>query len=184
MMAKLGAGVTTIAVNSGDGSLNSSPGATPVVIDNSSTYLTNVSTISVGTNASCALKGDRTVWCWGDNSEGQLGDSTFPAIDNSKVAIQVKKSDTTPLTNVIAISVGTDHACAVISDGSAWCWGDNSDGATGTGTTAANLGAVRVTKAANAALTGVTAISAGASHTCALLSDKTVWCWGQFLWPT
>jgi hypothetical protein len=94
------------------------------------------------------------------------------------VAVQVKKADNTPLITVTTISVGTDHACAVLTDKSAWCWGDNSDGSTGAGTTVANLGAVRVTKAANAAFTNVVAISAGASHTCALLGDKTVWCWG------
>lgn len=159
----------------GDGTTTNSSGATHVAIDNSSTYLTNVSAVSVGTNASCALKGDRTVWCWGDNSEGQLGDRTS---DSSSFAVQVTKSDTTPLSNVTAISVGTDHACAVVSDGSAWCWGDNSDGATGAGTAAASKGAVRVTKAANAVFTNVVAISAGTAHTCALLSDKTVWCWG------
>jgi alpha-tubulin suppressor-like RCC1 family protein len=152
-----------------------------VTTDNSGTFLTNVSTVSVGTNASCALKSNGTVWCWGDNSEGQLGqwgltsDNT-PA--SSSFALQVKKADNTPLTNVTAISVGTDHACAVLSDKSAWCWGDNSDGATGAGTTIANLGAVRVTKAANAVFTNVVAISAGIAHTCALLGDKTVWCWG------
>ena len=159
----------------GNNTTTSSTSAVQVTTDNSGTFLTNVSTVSVGNNASCALKSNGTVWCWGDNSEGQLGDSTA---DSSSFAVQVKKADTTPLSTVTAISVGTDHACAILSDKSAWCWGDNSDGATGAGTTVANLGAVRVTKAANAAFTNVIAISAGAAHTCALLGDKTVWCWG------
>jgi|GEM_PF-1344251 len=159
----------------GDGTTTNSAGAVQVTTDISNTLLSNVSVISVGNNASCALKSDRTVWCWGDNNEGQLGDRTT---NNSSFAVQVKKFDNTALNNVTALSVGTDHACAVISDGSAWCWGDNSDGATGAGATVASQGAVRVLKAVNVPLTGATAISAGTSHTCALLSDKTVWCWG------
>jgi alpha-tubulin suppressor-like RCC1 family protein len=157
----------------GNNTTTSSSGAVQVKSDINNALLTNISAVSVGGNASCALKSDGTVWCWGDNSEGQLGDRTS---DNSSFAVQVKKSDNTALSNVTAISVGTDHACAILSDKSAWCWGDNSDGATGTGTTAANRGAVRVTN--SKIFTNVTAISAGASHTCALLGDKTVWCWG------
>ena len=159
----------------GDGTTTDSSGAVQVTTDSSGTFLTNVSAISVGTNASCALKSNGTVWCWGDNGEGQLGDRTS---DSSSFAVQVEKTKFTFLTNVTAISVGTDHACAVLSDKSAWCWGDNSDGATGAGTAGAREGAVRVTKAANAVFTNVVAISAGNAHTCALLGDKTVWCWG------
>ncbi len=159
----------------GDTTTTSSSGAVQVTTNVSATVLADVSAVSIGGNASCALKRDGTVWCWGDNSEGQLGNRTA---DSSSFAVQVKKSDTTVLNTVTAISVGTDHACAVLTDKSAWCWGDNSDGATGAGTLLANRGAVRVTKAANAVFTNVTAISAGAFHTCALLSDKTVWCWG------
>lgn len=133
--------------------------------------------VSVGDSNSCIISSiNRELWCWGDNSEGQLGGETAGFC--SFLCAQVKKSDSTLLSNVTAVSVGTHHACAVLSDKSAWCWGDNSDGATGAGSTAANLGAVRVTKAGNAALTNVVAISAGAAHTCALLGDNTVWCWG------
>jgi hypothetical protein len=159
----------------GNGTTTDSSGAVQVTTDSSGTFLTNVSAISVGTNASCALISDGTVWCWGDNGEGQLGDRTS---DSSSFAVQVEKASKTPLSTVTAISVGTDHACAVLSDKSAWCWGDNSDGATGAGTAVAREGAVRVTKAANAVFTNVVSISAGNAHTCALLGDKTVWCWG------
>lgn len=159
----------------GDGTTTNSSGAVQVTTDSSGTFLTNVSAIGVGTNASCALISDGRVWCWGDNGEGQLGDRTR---DSSSFAVQVEKASKTPISSVTAISVGTDHACAVLSDKSAWCWGDNSDGATGAGTTVAREGAVRVTKAANAVFTNVVAISAGNAHTCALLGDKTVWCWG------
>ncbi len=148
--------------------------AEQVTIDISSTPLTGVSAVSVGDNASCAIVSGM-VACWGDNSEGQLG---FPVNLYSRFPGIVLTTNSTALGTVTAISVGTHHACAVLSDKSAWCWGDNSDGATGAGSTAADLGAVRVTKAGNAALTNVVAISAGAAHTCALLGDNTVWCWG------
>ncbi|HZD60439.1 MAG TPA: hypothetical protein VE439_08330, partial [Anaerolineae bacterium] len=76
---------------------------------------------------SLALKQDGTVWGWGDNSFGQLGDGTKT---NRSTPVQAKA-----LTNVTAIAAGDAHSLARKSDGTVWAWGGNGFGQLGDGTT-------------------------------------------------
>ena len=135
-------------------------------------------TISSGYGFSCAILDDGTVSCWGRNEEGQLGDGTF--------ASRTTPSQTSSLgvgRTAVAIAAGSQHACALLDDGTVSCWGYNYWYHLGTGdgvgddyrtpkntpTQTASLGAGRT----------ATAISAGSDHTCALLDDGTVVCWGD-----
>ena len=77
------------------------------------------------------------------------------------------------ITTAVDLSLGNEHTCAVLDDGSARCWGSNSDGRLGDETTTDRTTPVPVT-----GLSGATAIAAGWRHTCALLADGTVTCWG------
>jgi len=113
----------------------------------------------------CALKSDGTVWCWGDNEYGELGDGTTT---ERHTPVQVSG-----LTNVVAVAPGSVHTCALKSDGTVWCWGDNYYGQLGDGTTTERHTPVQVS-----GLTNVVAVTVGSLHTCALKSDGTVWCWG------
>jgi alpha-tubulin suppressor-like RCC1 family protein len=109
-----------------------------------------------------------TVWAWGHNFYGQLGDGTN--IGKNK-PVQVED-----LMFVKDISAGGHHSMALKTDGTVWTWGTNGFGELGTGTTTPDTSSrpVQVTP-----LTGITAISAGTGHTMALKSDGTVWTWGQ-----
>jgi alpha-tubulin suppressor-like RCC1 family protein len=127
--------------------------------------LTGVTAIAAGFKYSMALKSDGTVWTWGDNEYGQLGDGTKTARN-----IPVKVSG---LTGVTAIAAGESYCLALKNDGTVRTWGNNSDGQLGDGTKTARTIPVQVS-----GLTGVTAIAGGDFHSLALRNDGTVRAWG------
>jgi alpha-tubulin suppressor-like RCC1 family protein len=122
--------------------------------------------VSCGYLTTCAVAGDGTVWCFGDNSDQEAGDFTGN-LNNHTAPFQVPG-----VTGAAQVSVGNDHACARTASG-VLCWGANDAGALGTGdTTTYNMVKAPL-------LTGnVVELSAGAGHTCARLDDGSVWCWG------
>ena len=77
-------------------------------------------------------------------------------------------------TSATSISAGGNHTCAIVAGGTVDCWGSNSSGELGDGSTTDRIAPVPVS-----GLTGAVAVSAGFSHTCALLSGGTVTCWGR-----
>jgi uncharacterized repeat protein (TIGR02543 family) len=113
-----------------------------------------------------ALKSDGTVWAWGYNRSGQLGDNTTT---NRWTPVQVSG-----LTGVTAIAGGGYHTVALKSDGTVWAWGYNEYGQLGDNTQTQRLTPVQVS-----GLTGVTAIAGGKYHSVAIKSDGTVWAWGS-----
>jgi alpha-tubulin suppressor-like RCC1 family protein len=155
----------------------------PVRVRRGGDFLTGVSAVSVGDFHSCARRVDGTAWCWGDGESGQLGDGTTgaPTTQLRLKAVQVRRGGGF-LTGVSAVSAGDQHSCARRADGTAWCWGDDASGQLGDGTTGdaathLRLKAVQVRRAAGI-LTGVTAVSAGGDHSCALRANGTARCWG------
>jgi uncharacterized repeat protein (TIGR01451 family) len=108
-----------------------------------------------------------TVWAWGHNFYGELGDGTTT---NRSVPRQVED-----LTFVKAIGAGSNFSVALKQDGTVWTWGTNEDGQLGTGSATPPQVSrpVQVT-----GLTSVVAISVGTEHTLALKSDGTLWAWG------
>jgi alpha-tubulin suppressor-like RCC1 family protein len=124
------------------------------------------STISTSGAHACAVV-NGAAWCWGKNNYGQLGDNTLV---QSLLPVQV-----TGLTaGVTAIAAGDNHTCAVVNGG-VKCWGENARyGQLGNGSSTDSAVPVSVTGLAS----GVTALSAGLNHTCALVSGA-VNCWGR-----
>src|SRR5256885_1344811 len=153
-------------LGNGDGNLADSSVPVPV------RDLTTATRVVTGDSHTCALLGDGTVQCWGVGDSGQRGDGTFNNISSVPVAV-VGMDGTGHLTNAVAIAARGYHSCALLGDGTVWCWGRNVEGQLGDGTTTSSSTPVRV-----GGITGAVAVSAGVFHTCALLSDGTVKCWG------
>lgn len=144
----------------GDGTLVSTNAAVSVA------GLSGVSRIAAGGRHTCALLLGGTVACWGDNSSGQLG--------------HLGVSTATPtivegLTDVTAIAAGGTHTCALRGSGTISCWGDNGSGQLGNGrdfdetTRPTDVGGI----------VGALGVSAGSDHTCAVISDRSLACWGS-----
>ncbi len=128
--------------------------------------LTGITAVSAGAYHSLALKGDGTVWAWGANSYGQVGDGTNT---NKDKPVQVAG-----LTGITAIAAGEQFSMALKSDGTVWAFGSNNTGQLGNGTTSNSNVPVMLS-----GLSGVSKIAAGYLHGLALKSDKTVWSWGS-----
>jgi uncharacterized repeat protein (TIGR01451 family) len=140
----------------GDGNSGIGVGVvTPVQV----TGLEGFTSVADGNGFVLALKGDGTVWAWGYNALGQLGDGT--TIERSRPV------QTSGLTNVIAVAAGSFTSFAVKSDGTVWTWGS-----------AGGINPVRTTPIQVTGIADVTAIAAGGGHLLMLKSDKTLWAVG------
>lgn len=125
--------------------------------------------VSSGGTHACAIF-DGAAMCWGNNAHGQLGDGTA---DDSSVPVQVVGLES----GVAAISAGSDHTCAVVASGAAWCWGSNMDSQLGDGMEPEDETESFVPVPVAGLSAGVSSVSAGFEHTCARLSTA-VRCWG------
>lgn len=123
-----------------------------------------IQTVTAGFDHSIALKGDGTVWNWGDNGWGQLGDGTKSL---RRTPLQVPG-----LADIVSVTSRTMHSAALKGDGTVWTWGFNGYGGLGSGTTNERLFAGQVP-----GLTGAVAVATG-YHTVVLKGDGTVWAWG------
>ncbi len=169
--------------NNYNGELHDSTSRTNTNISKySSGFLTNVIAISAGNRHSLALKNDGTVWAWGSNSNGQLGDGTSGINKNIPVQVKDVTDPTGFLTNIIAIFASWRHSLALKIDGTVWAWGNNYDGQLGDSTSGMNKNIpVQVKDATDPTgfLTNIIGVSAGWFHSLALKADGTVWAWGN-----
>jgi alpha-tubulin suppressor-like RCC1 family protein len=155
---------------------------TPVTVKtNSSTSLESVVGISVGVGSACGIVSSGDAYCWGNNNDGRVGNNR---ITNNRTGYAgarplyaeiVQDASANALIGVKAISINGKHGCAVTATSTVVCWGSRTYGEVGdtyTGVSAiANYTPV-------SGLTGVTAVSSGGLHTCAV-ANNGVYCWGQ-----
>ena len=161
----------------GDGTTTNSSTPVPVVGVGGSGVLSGVADISAAGYDTCALLSAGTVDCWGLNGNGQLADGTTT---DSLVPVQVVgEGGNGVLTGVIQVATGDTHTCALLSAGTADCWGWDYYGELGNGTTTDSAFPVQVVgEGGNGVLSGVTQISTAGVETCALLAAGRVGCWG------
>lgn len=131
--------------------------------------ISGVVAVTAGFNYGLALKSDGTVWAWGANSQGLLGEGAPPNYSTAQ-PVQV-----VGLADIVAISGGDLHAVAIKSDGTVWTWGSNTFGQLGYGT--ASIG--NPTPRQVEGLSRVAAVAAYATYSLALQTDGTVWTWGS-----
>jgi alpha-tubulin suppressor-like RCC1 family protein len=127
-----------------------------------------VAAVATGMSHSCAVTASGSAMCWGLNSSGQLGDGT---VNQRLTPVAVSGLGS----GVASITAGASHTCALTAAGGVKCWGLNTFGQLGDGTTTVRLAPVDV----SGLTSGVLAISAGQNHTCALILNVGVKCWGQ-----
>ena len=129
--------------------------------------------ITAGSYHTCALLNTGAVNCWGYNGDGRLGNGTTT---DSLVPVAVS-AFTDGSATAVSITAGNYHTCALLNTGAVNCWGRNNYGQLGNNSTTDSSAPVAV----SAFTDGATAVSitAGDSHTCALLNTGAVNCWGS-----
>ena len=128
--------------------------------------ITNVTQVSAGGGHTVAVKTDGTLWAWGNNSNGQLGDGD--TTDQWSSPVQVGTD-----THWASVAAGFDHTVAVKTDGTLWAWGSNSNGQLGDGATD-QWSPVQVGTDTHWA-----SVAAGNASTVAVKIDGTLWAWGS-----
>ncbi len=124
-----------------------------------------ITAVAAGRHHSLALKADGTVWAWGLNTDGQLG-------DGSMVLSRSTPAQIPSLSGVVAIAAGNRHSLALLGNGNVMVWGANDAGQLGDGSN------TKRTTPVLAAIANVASIAAGGAHSLIVKRDGTAWAWG------
>ncbi|OGQ16856.1 MAG: hypothetical protein A3B70_07430 [Deltaproteobacteria bacterium RIFCSPHIGHO2_02_FULL_40_11] len=140
----------------------------------------DVQSLALNENHTCATLTDGKAKCWGSNANGQLGQNTqlsgYPSYQKLASPAFVQDRNGNDLENVKSMAVGAAHSCALFKDGTIKCWGQGSFAQLGFGQSPASH------PYPNEPVQGIinaVSISAGGHHTCALLEDERIACWGS-----
>lgn len=155
----------------GNGTNNSS--STPVAVQMPAGV--TVKALTAGLAHTCALGSNGTVYCWGNNAIGQLGNNT---IANASTPGAIWQGTVPNGVTLRDVSAGNYHTCATGSDGKAYCWGSNNNGQLGDGSTTDKRTPVTVFQGAVPANTALVKIGTGVSFTCAISEAGKAYCWG------
>jgi alpha-tubulin suppressor-like RCC1 family protein len=122
------------------------------------------SSVEAGAGHACVIRVDGTLWCWGANASGQVGNGdTQMVVSPAQVGIEA---------DWIAVSAGGDHTCGIRDPGTLWCWGEGYAGRLGNDVSGSTI-PLQVGQAED-----WVAVAAGGAHTCGIRADRTLRCWG------
>lgn len=143
---------------------------------------TSAVNVSLGTWFGCAVSGIGAVYCWGQNGSGQLGDGSTTGRTTPIASTSIDGSTTAK--RATAVSAGHTNACAVIADGSVKCWGRANSGAFGDSSLTGIITTATAVKDIDGSSQSSRAVSITTSqyHSCALMADQSVKCWGYSNW--
>src|SRR6478609_482221 len=133
--------------------------------------------VAVGDGFSCILREEGTVACWGKNDLGQLGRGDTDDSGLPQPVMVVSQDGLEPLTGVVQLSAGEAFACALRESGNVWCWGNNSFGQASLD--ASDAGGTLVFARPVEGVDEAVKIASATEHSCAILADSTVTCWGH-----
>lgn len=137
----------------------------------------NVRSVSISSSDvqpfAAAIKTDGSLWMWGCNNQGQLGNGGTGSKYDSKNNWTVQSTPVKIMDNVVAVSCGTSHTAAIKADGSLWVWGNNNCGTIGNG----EVGNQQKTPVK--VLDNVSSVLCYGSNTAAVKTDGTLWMWGD-----
>jgi alpha-tubulin suppressor-like RCC1 family protein len=122
--------------------------------------------IAAGRDHCLAIKSDGTVWAWGNNTAGEVGDGSTV---NRTTPVNVSLPGP-----AVQVEAGAEHSVALLADGSVYCWGKGSRGALGTGGTARKLTPTKV----GGGLPSIAQIGVGRDHTLTISGSGELWVWG------
>jgi alpha-tubulin suppressor-like RCC1 family protein len=134
--------------------------------------------IAVGRHHTCGLGQDGATYCWGDNTNGQLGDPTRPWVG------EPVPGRVTGAVSFQTIAAGGDFTCGLAADGAAYCWGENGTGQLGTGSIGGTWGNAEPQPVAVAGGLRFASVAAGGpdigkNHVCGLTGEGGTYCWGS-----
>ena len=128
--------------------------------------------VQAGNGHTCAILDDDSLKCWGRNHEGQVGINSSTTVQTSPINISLGGSDKTAK----MIALGSHHTCAILKDDNTLkCWGFNQSGQIGDGSTDSRAAPTAINLGENRT---ALAVDAGGEHTCAILDNKNLICWG------
>ncbi len=171
------------------GDTGTSDSNVPVAVKaaNGSDDLTGATKVAVGANHACAITAQRLLLCWGNGSSGEVGNGASGNAPTPVYVHRVNGGGTCSaanqdgcLKNVVDVSAGDTHTCAVLAGGQAVCWGANGSGQLGDNSTTGSAVPVNVLGIEGSGLLDdASGVSAGGLHTCAVRGNSRVACWGE-----
>lgn len=134
--------------------------------------------VAMGPEQGCALRTGGRVACWGRTAYGMLGRDDSESM-RPYAADVVGLDGNGALDGVTQLALGQEFSCALRNDGKVYCWGNRFRGALGDNTNSGERFTPAPVQTEAGALTGVTQITAGGGHACALAGGGQIYCWGK-----